>query len=244
MNGKERFIKMGSMLYKMKKIKTSKKVKDYRYWEMRRRDDPEKDWDYGEETWLDGYIKSVEHPHRKLIGDALVKFYPFGGILEIGCGVGANLIRLAVYTNIIGTDQELFPETKLTGTDVNRDSLNIAKEMLPRAIFKIGNVTSLPFEDKSFDVVICDAVLIYVGPDEIEKALSEIDRVVRKYIIFVERFDESLEGKVRGYVWARNYTKLLENFGFKVEEQSITKEVWPTSKNWVKYGRLFIAVRQ
>ncbi len=70
--------------------------------------------------------------------------------------------------------------------------------------------------------------------------MSYLERMAKK-IIIIDRFAEKDE--VCGHVWGRNYTKLLENMGFKVKVIKITKKEWTTSKNWQKYGRVFIAHR-
>lgn len=207
-------------------------TQDYNYWANRPKNDPQKDWTYNEQNWLEGYLISANHPHRQLIIDAVRNINP-ESILEIGCSVGPNLYRL----------KEVFPEINLAGIDVSEISIKSAKECLPNVLLKTGNYLFIPFPDKSFDMILADATLMYAGPKEIKKAMSEINRVARMAVIIVDRFDKSLDGKIVGHVWGRNYTKILENLGFKVEETKITKETWPTSKNWVKYGRLFIARR-
>lgn len=211
-------------------VKKAEKVQDAKYWANRKLHDKEKDWNYDEFNWLEGYIASVEHPHRQQIVDIVREFFPSGSILEIGCNVGPNLLKL----------QEAFPETQLAGIDVNELALEKARKLLPNPIFKLGNVTSIPFESKSFNLVISDSVLLYVGPKEITQALDEIDRVTTNGIVLVERYAESLEGKVVGHVWGRDYKKLLEQRGFQVEEREL---IWPTSKNWEKYGKLFVCRR-
>jgi ubiquinone/menaquinone biosynthesis C-methylase UbiE len=116
-----------------------------------------------------------------------------------------------------------------------------AKELLPAIDYKIGDLRKLPWADKSFDCVVSDAVLLYVGPDEIDKTMDEIDRVTRRGVVLVER--ESDKDEVCSHVWGRNYAKLLEKRGFSVEKIKITPEIWPNSKGWQTYGCIFVATR-
>lgn len=113
----------------------------------------------------------------------------------------------------------------------------------PEIDFYVGGVSRLPFDTQSFDVGLTDAVLIYSDPREIGQALDELVRVARKALILVEWYDESLLGIIKDYHWCRDYKTLLENRGYKVSVQKITKKDWP-SANWTKNGRVFVATKE
>ena len=210
-------------------------VEDDAYWANRPVNDKRLDWRNGETSWIDGYKRSVSHPHRQLILERLKLFSPFAGVLELGCNAGPNLIRIA----------EQYPETQLAGVDINKDAIAAAQEALPKAILKVGNICTqpLPFADKSFDIVIIDAVLLYVGAKDIYKVLQEVNRVARRGVILVEWYDESVKGKIHEHHWARNYPELLLSFGFNVQTSWLTEELWP-NKAWTLHGRCFTAARQ
>lgn len=211
-----------------------KTFQDDSYWINRSLQDKKMDWEQTAGTWLDGYVESKNHPHRSLIVNALQSFLPIESILEIGCNSAPNLNLIREKVSI--QDNVLF------GIDVNADAIEKAKSLLPAANFVVGNVKSIPFPDKSFDIVIADAVLIYIDSNAIGKAMHEIERVVKRGIILIEWFDKLIEGTIKDFHWARNYTKILKKVGFEVEEIKITKDLW-NSKNWIKNGRLFIAHR-
>ena len=213
--------------------KNKSKVQGVDYWINRPLNDKQKDWGYGEENWIEGYVLSLDHPHRGLIVNALKSVVPFGGVLEIGCNTGSNLIRV----------RELWPQNQLAGIDVNGECINIASEYIPGAILEVADYNDIPFKDKEFDILIADAVLLYANPDEIETVMNEIDRVTKKAVIMIERYADSLTGEIVGHVWGRDYKKLLEQKGFKVTETPLTEDQWPTSQNWILHGRLYIAVR-
>jgi ubiquinone/menaquinone biosynthesis C-methylase UbiE len=86
-----------------------------------------------------------------------------GRVLEVGCGTGLILGRLA-------------PEAACAyGVDLSPNMLQGARD---RGLsVALGSATSLPFPDDSFDLVCSFKVLAHV-PD-IEKALREIARVTR-----------------------------------------------------------------
>lgn len=217
----------------VKKVATEVKTEDADYWKNRPLDDKRRDWGEKGENWIEDYKLSINHPHRQLILQALDKFGTFAGLLEVGCGVGANLKLI----------QDKYPETQMAGVDVNDNCIEEAKKFVPKAILKVGEATSLPFDDKSFDCILFDAVLIYINPSEISKVISEIDRVVRKFIVLCEWFDEdSTEGIIKDFHWCRNYEKILNNLGYRVERIKITEENWP-SKKWVIHGNIFVGIK-
>lgn len=208
---------------------TDMKIKNTNYWLKRPLADTERDWSYGEENWVKDYVASISHPHRENIIRALGDI-AWDSLLEVGCGTGANLIKI----------REQYPDKTLAGIDVNVDMLNEAQNHLDSNLTK-GDVCGLPFEDNTYDVVLCDAVLLYITPKEIGTALSEIDRVANKAIILIERFAES--DKIVGYVWGRNYPVLLEAMGYTVESIKITPEIWSSSASWIQYGYIFVAIK-
>ena len=76
-------------------------------------------------------------------------------LLEIGCGVGAELNLL----------RERWPSVKLTGLDRSASHLAAGRARLPKDIELVeGDATALPFPDRSFDRVITIWMLEHV-PD-------------------------------------------------------------------------------
>lgn len=205
------------------------------YWETRPRTDEEKDWKYEKQKdWIKGYIQSVDHPHRALIIEALVKLAPFESVLEVGSNCGPNLFL--VHKN--------FPDAKLAGIDLNAEAIEEGKKLVPDADLRTGSMAELPWGDKSFDVCLSDAALLYVSPETIDHVMAELDRITKKAIVLVERFDSSPSGAVRGHVWGRDYPVLLERLGFAVEQTKLDENTWPGSFNWQKFGYLFVGVRK
>lgn len=153
-------------------------------------------------------------------------------MLEVGCNLGPNLFLI----------HKTFPKARLAGVDINEDSIKEAKTIIPQEYLEVAGISSLPFRKNSFDVVLSDAVLIYVNPEEIDKAMEELTRVAKKFIVLIEWFDKSINGVVKDYHWARDYTSLLKKYGFKVSKKKITKDQWP-NKNWSTNGYIFIARR-
>ncbi len=92
-------------------------------------------------------------------------------ILDIGCGGGMNINRMAESAK------------KVYGIDYSIESVNLSKEvnhdLIDQGKVEIfeGNVSNLPFEDNSFDIVTAFET-VYFWP-EIEKSFAEVKRVLK-----------------------------------------------------------------
>ncbi|MBE6051062.1 MAG: class I SAM-dependent methyltransferase [Clostridium sp.] len=92
-------------------------------------------------------------------------------ILELGCGNGS------MWKNHIN---EIPERTSLILTDFSNGMLEKAKENLhnsDKISFENVDIQSLPYEDKSFDIIIANMMLYHV-PD-LNKALEEVKRVLK-----------------------------------------------------------------
>lgn len=96
---------------------------------------------------------------------------PRGDVLDIGCGTGEIIARLA----------ERYPDSRFTGVDLEQSHLaRAAARCRPfgdRVRFEIADALALPFDDASFDYVICRHVIQAVS--DASRVLSEIRRVLR-----------------------------------------------------------------
>ena len=123
-------------------------------------------------------------------------------VLEIGCGTGIDL--------------RLFPESVLVfGIDLNDMALDIANKKIPKGIFKKGTISELPFEDSSIDFVFTHQLLNYLDDQTLEKGISEMYRVARKYIMNCEKFEES-EKEITDNQKYRNMKKWWMNHNVKI----------------------------
>jgi ubiquinone/menaquinone biosynthesis C-methylase UbiE len=53
-----------------------------------------------------------------------------------------------------------------------------------------GNAFELPFNDNCFDLIFTSGVLIHIALTDLPRALSEIHRVINRYILAIEYFAE------------------------------------------------------
>lgn len=92
-------------------------------------------------------------------------------ILDVGCGIG----------EVIKSIRTIKKDSSITGVDILEKSLDVAKTKNPDCTFILGDIYSLPFPDKSFDLILNCQVLEHL--EEPEKALKELKRVSKKYCL-------------------------------------------------------------
>ena len=95
-----------------------------------------------------------------------IKVQPGAAVLDVGCGTGALLKRIANAYEISGY-----------GIDVEENMITAAKKNNPQMQFSIGACDKLPFEDKSFDVLI--ACMAYHHFSNKEGFAREASRVLK-----------------------------------------------------------------
>jgi ubiquinone/menaquinone biosynthesis C-methylase UbiE len=210
------------------------------------------------EDWIKGYWESRDHPNRAFLIGKICKHFPIHSVLEIGCASGPNLYLLA----------KKFPEAEIRGIDINPMAVKkgnewFMQEDISNVKLEVGRAQELErFADKSFDLVLTDAVLIYVAPEEIKKVAENMLRISR---IIVMRewhiFHEWLALVINGYYclrlkteafrlkspslgffvghWARNYRALFKELAPKrmVQITKLPEGLWD-DKGWQRWGAI------
>jgi len=134
---------------------------------------------YDGEDWIESYWKSRDLPYRTFLVERICRFAPIHSILEIGCASGPNLYRIA----------KRFPDADVRGIDINPVAVQkgnewFKKEGMSNVRLEFGKAQELQrFADNSFDVVLTDAVLIYIPPDEIKQVAREMLRIGRVLVL-------------------------------------------------------------
>jgi ubiquinone/menaquinone biosynthesis C-methylase UbiE len=122
----------------------------------------------GYEKWAETYdglpnlLIEIEEPVVK----PLLKSLSNGITLDAGCGTG----RYSSYLQSIGH--------KVTGVDLSKEMLLQAKGRNNNVNYIQGDLTKLPLESGSFDLVICSLALTHF--QRLGQVVSELSRVVRK----------------------------------------------------------------
>ena len=125
-------------------------------------------------------------------------------VLEVGCNTGNDL-------------QGFSENLEVRGLDLNEHALDTARQRFPSFKFENGSITELPYRDSSIDFVFTHNVLNYIPEKEMDKAINELYRVSRKYILNCELFDEN-ESTINDTdtSWKRNVYKRWLNFKVKI----------------------------
>lgn len=209
------------------------------YWRNRKGG---KDWHVDQKDWWDGYWKSVDHPHRKLLINTIMRYEP-SSVLEIGCNVGINL----------GLINQRSPKTLCCGIDINKEAI---KQGIDKFHFQEKNnniwLWELPIDRmdclgtmKSFDVIFSDASLIYIGDDKIDEIFRQIGKRVKKAVVFLERHipNGAYKAIYKDGLWNRNYIQLIREYlpdFVHRKEIKIGKEIW---SEWANGGYIIEAWR-
>lgn len=156
------------------------------------------------------YDKSIGFFERRVFGRdhrAWACSRATGDVLEVAIGTGLNLPHYA-------------SGTKLTAVDLSAEMLALARRRrheLGRNVDLLeGDAHELPFEDESFESVVCTYSLCNI-PDP-GRALAEMRRVLRPggRVILVDH----IRSKARPVVWLQ---KLVELFTRRLEGEHMTR---------------------
>lgn len=130
--------------------------------------------------WSDGAVQDAENLNRIA---KTVDMIPSGveRLLDVGCGNG-------VFGHYLQTKR---PEIKLCGVD--RSSSAIENVRFDK---RQSGIDELPFEDKTFDIVTCLQVIEHLQAGIYQKALEELSRISKKYIIIGVPFQEAIDQQI------------------------------------------------
>lgn len=123
------------------------------------------------------YDTSIQGEHARKLYKPIIENLQgkkIHSILDLGCGTGALLEQI----------RELNLAEELSGIDISAEMLKIAKSRLGNhATLILGDTEKLPFQDNSFDAIICnDSFHHYPLPHIV---LEEVSRCLRENGILV-----------------------------------------------------------
>lgn len=127
--------------------------------------------------WNEGQLMDERNFNRIKATAALIPA-DVNSLLDVGCGNGVFLNWL----------QEQQTKIELTGTDRSAAALAYVKTKKVQS-----DIIELPFGNGSFDCISCLEVIEHLPVTVYEKALSELVRVSRKYVVISVPFEENLE---------------------------------------------------
>jgi len=169
-----------------------------------------------------GFLDSFEKDELKKI------ILSAGGkdVLDVGCGTG-----------------RLFPflfqsEKNVTGIDLSPKMIAIAKKKFAKAELLVGDIKSMPFPDKSFDVVVAAFVVVHLKT--LREFFREVHRVLKDGGVFiVTNINQRKAPKLKispkeeiviksFYHMPKEIVKGLEEEFFTIEEEKLLYEgeIW------------------
>jgi ubiquinone/menaquinone biosynthesis C-methylase UbiE len=120
-------------------------------------------------------------------------------ILNIGCGTGSDAVILF---------NRGFHD--ITGIDINREFLKVARKRVPKCTFKYADVYDLPFSDEQFDVITIIATNEFI---DAKRAFMECSRVLKKGgLMYFENFNRLINNDLRKIPFLGKAVKSSDNY--------------------------------
>lgn len=132
-------------------------------------------------TPLSPYLRLIQrtggtrHPGGLVATDILLKRIEFNDsmrLLDVGCGAGHTAAHIAKTYGC-----------QVVGVDISKEAIEKAHDIYKREpyfelmSFLVGDAQHLDFKDASFDVVLCESVLIFI--EDKKAAIKEMARVIK-----------------------------------------------------------------
>ena len=156
---------------------------------------------YDEEFWkkyAEENDRKFNQEFSKFIRDLTISLHA-NSVLEVGCSTGNDLIAFPL-------------DYSINGVDLNELAILKAKKNFPSFNFKVGSITNIPFENASIDLVFTHKVLNYLDDQDLEKAISELFRISKGFIVNCELFSENEEkiSEIKNHQFRNIYKRWLD----------------------------------
>lgn len=130
-------------------------------------------------SWYDDYWKRAEQaplsadPSRSGRSEAILALWPAGArtAADVGCGRGEIVQALRAHG------------VRATGLDISRDAAPAAQ----------ANLTALPLKTGAVDLVLACEVLEHMPAQDLPRAVQELGRVARRWVVVTVPLDEQLD---------------------------------------------------
>ncbi|MCX6259352.1 MAG: methyltransferase domain-containing protein [Bacteroidia bacterium] len=157
----------------------------------------------------------------------------FDSIFEAGCGFGWNIKKF----------QQEFSKADVGGLDFSHTQLLNGKSKYirdDRILLTEGDATKMPFRDNAYDVGFTLGVFMNINKNKIDKAIDEMIRVCRKYIVHME-YDEKFAAQdlrerrvFKTNIISHDYKKLYESRGLRVHKFLTEKDFGNSYQEFIK----------
>lgn len=183
-------------------------------------------WKYRHCIEKDGFAIATDIPHISKI-TKIVDRYKYDTLLEIGCGSGSNLIKLAKSN----------PNKLYHGIDINNKAIedgNLQLDILGIKNVKLSckNLLDSMVIFQNYDILLSSATLIYFNKQQI---IPIIDKMLMNRIVVLSELHTDKKTFQNDGCWVHNYKKLLPNCQIIRYE----KGDWQSNR-WMSYGNIII----
>ena len=159
-------------------------------------------------NWAENYLSTSSHAHRQRLAEFILSD-GVESVCELGCGPGANLFYL----------KKLNPDLRVFGVDLNSSAIKTARafakeEGVKWSEFMAADINKCAdsFSVSSYDVVVIDAVLMFVTPLEIFDVIRLAMRVAKKKVVLHEYFyKDAIDGYFDGGRWMYDYPAIASS---------------------------------
>jgi len=159
---------MNNKIFCMKKARKF----EFDYWDGKRK------FGYGGYKYIPGRWEGVA---RKMIKKYNLK--NTSRILDVGCGKAFILYEI----------KKILPGIKVDGFDISKHAIKNAMPNIKNFLFNHNAKNRFPYKKNTFDLVISLACLHNLKLHDLEKSISEIQRVGKKAYIMVEGYRNEKE---------------------------------------------------
>ncbi|NHJ40571.1 MAG: class I SAM-dependent methyltransferase [Asgard group archaeon] len=144
-----------------------------------------------------------------------------GNVLDAGCGVGIPVSKFLVRRGF-----------KVTGIDISRKMIDLAKQNVPEATFYQKNILTLDLPGNSFDGIICVYTLWHIPRAEHSFIISNFHRMIKEnglLVINTGVFESEGMSEFFGepMLWSNNNPKKTLNYvidaGFSIIFEGVLK---------------------
>ena len=165
-------------------------------------------------------IDEIQHKLRKrndwktytsVLDDLLKGDNQIDNVIDVGCGIGNFLLELV--------SKKKF--TTIVGMDFLKETMKIAhekKQYFGTVDFVQGNLLNMPFKERSFDLTVCVNVLHHVHKEDFPKALEELTRITKNYLMVEIRNRDNLLGFYYENISLRRKYKNLPQYTMSIPE--------------------------
>ncbi len=173
---------------------------------------------YDNSRFENTYGDFIDRQERKLIEKHLTTNLT---TLNLGCGTGR------------------FMEYSTHGLDFSVEMLKVAEKQHPNKSYHVAEADTTPFENNSFDQIICFHVIMHLSPKETAAIFREVNRILKPGGTFIFDYPSAERRKLTRYK-AKNWHG-GNHFKSREMRTLIQKHHWITK---TKRGVLFLPIHQ